>query len=690
MPLSRLISSNRVHRLLPGKTLLLTLTMAAVLLLTATHVLAASVQLTWKPNTEATLAGYKIHYGNSSRSYSTAVDVTRNTTCSISDIQPGKMYFFAATAYDINGNQSEYSNEVSYSIPAGNLPPVAQSGTLTVTEDQLATGTLRATDPEAKTLTFTLIAPPAKGVVKLNNTTTGAFTYTPNSSVNGADSFSFKASDGVQDSNTASISVNIAGTNDPPMAVSDQGAVTAGSSIAIMVLANDTDADGDTLSIASVTQGKNGKTVISGTSVKYTSTAAFSGTDSFSYTVTDGKGGNASGNVTIQALATNRVPLASNVSISTKANSSVSGKLSATDSDGDTLRFSLVTLPAKGKASITNTADGSFTYTANTGVTGTDSFTFKANDGKADSNIATVSITFTGSGQVVFAVNAGGPMYVDKNGIRFAADSCYSGGYTAKRTSGIADTLDDVLYQSERYGDFSYTIPVTNGYYMVTLKFAEMVSTASNQRVFDILMEGREVITNLDIFASAGRLRAYDVRVPVRVADGSLNLNFRTDKDNAKLSAILVEQLNDGCRWGVNAGGTRYVDGTGMVYEHDVLYSAGSTAKTTAPIVGTEDSSLYQTERYGTFSYNIPIPNGVYRVTLKFAEIAWNAPGKRVFGVSIEGQQEIADLDLLLKVSKYESYDYPVMVTVNDGVLNLKFASEVNHAMLSAVLIEGL
>jgi hypothetical protein len=660
------------------------------MLLTATQVLAANVQLTWNANTESTLAGYKIHYGNSSRNYSTIVNLTKSTTCSISDLQAGKTYFFAATAYDIHGNESTYSNEVSYSVPTvANQPPVAQGGTLNATEDLPATGTLRATDPEGRTLTFTLVALPTKGVVTVNNAATGAFTYTPNANVNGADTFSFKANDGVQDSNTASISVNIAGVNDPPNAVSDQGMVTTGSSISINVLANDRDVDGDTLSIASVTQGKDGQTAISGAAVKYTPASTFSGTDSFSYTVTDGKGGNATGTVTIQVLSANKPPIAGNLSVSCKAGASVSGKLSASDPDGNALQFSLVSLPTKGKATLSNPADGTFTYVANTGVTGTDLFTFKANDGKADSNTATVTVTLTGSGQVVFAVNSGGPKYVDRNGVTFSADTRYSGGKTAIKTPAVADSLDDTLYQSERYGNFGYTVPVDNGFYLVTLKFAEITWASSNRRVFDVLAEGREILTDLDIYSVAGKNRAYDVRIPVRVADGVLNLNFRNDKDNAKLSAVLVEKGDD-FRWAVNAGGLRYVDGTGMVYEHDVLYSGGSTAKTTAAIAGTNDAALYQSERYGTFSYNIPVPNGVYQVTLKLAEITWASPGKRVFSASIEGQQAFLDLDLLLQVNKYEAYDYPVIATVNDGVLNIRFDSKINQAKIGAILIEGL
>jgi hypothetical protein len=653
------------------------------MMLAANCVLAANVRLTWEPNTEPALADYKIHYGSVSGSYTTTVDVTRNTTFSISNLQAGNTYFFAATAYDADGVDSDYFNEVAYSVPAANQPPVAQNGTLNVTEDERATGSLSATDPAAQSLTFTFVAPPAKGVVTLSNSTSGNFTYTPNA--NGTDTFSFKVNDGAQDSNIASLAVNIDAVNDVPMVNPDSGVVTAGSSITINVLANDTDVDGDNLTIASLTQGIGGQAVISSNAVKYTPKGTFSGIDSFSYTASDGKGGSASGTVSIQVFAANKPPVASDASISVQTGSSVARQLSATDPDGNALRFSLVSLPSKGNVSVTNATDGTFTYTANSGLSGTDSFTFKASDGKADSNIATVQVTLDESGKVVFAVNSGGPQYIDSNGIKFAADTRYSGGYTASRSSAISDTVDDTLYQTEQYGDISYTIPVINGHYWVTLKFAEIVWGTSAKRVFDVLMEDTEVLSDMDIFKVAGKARAYDVRIPVRVTDGSLNLDFRTDSDNTKLSAVLVQQLDSDFRWGVNTGGPRTIDSTDMVYEHDVLSSAGATAKISTSIAGTEDPALYQSERSGAFAYDIPVPNGVYRVTLKFAKITKNATGQRVFSATAEGQTVLSNLDIFRKVAKFEAYDYPLVVTVTDSMLNLGFVPKTGQAKVSAI-----
>src|SRR5205814_3306621 len=91
----------------------------------------------------------------------------------------------------------------------------------------------------------------------------------------------------------------------------------------------------------------------------------------------------------------NHAPDASNSSATTNQNVPVTGGLVATDVDGDALAFSIVTNGTKGTATITNATTGAFTYTPLPNVNGADTFTFKANDGLLDSNVATVTLTIT-------------------------------------------------------------------------------------------------------------------------------------------------------------------------------------------------------------------------------------------------------------------------------------------------------
>jgi hypothetical protein len=155
----------------------------------------------------------------------------------------------------------------------------------------------------------------------------------------------------------------------------------------------------------------------------------------------------------------------------------------------------------------------------------------------------TVSTQPSGNGSVVVALNAGGGTYQSADGIHYlddAASGFCSGGSTYQTTSAIANTTDNILYQSERYGDFSYAIPVTNGSYNVVLKFAEIYQDNSGARIFNVDVEGIRVIRALDLIARVGKNTAYDIVIPVDVLDGTMNVNFLSVADNAKLSALEI------------------------------------------------------------------------------------------------------------------------------------------------------
>ena len=185
-----------------------------------------------------------------------------------------------------------------------------------------------------------------------------------------------------------------AAANTPPDAVDDNASVNKNSSAnTIDVLANDTDADSDPLTITAVTQGAHGSVVNNGTNVSYTPAAAFSGTDSFTYTISDGRSG--TDTATVNVTVVNHPPVANadsyNVNQDTLLTVAAPGVLgNDTDADGDPLIAALVSGTAHGTLALA--ANGSFTYTGNAHFTGVDSFTYRANDGDANSNTATVTI----------------------------------------------------------------------------------------------------------------------------------------------------------------------------------------------------------------------------------------------------------------------------------------------------------
>jgi hypothetical protein len=217
---------------------------------------------------------------------------------------------------------------------------------------------------------------------------------------------------------TASVSVTVTAVvpeNVAPVAVADTATVDEDASVLIDVLANDSDADGDSLTIESATTPANGTVDITDSQVLYTPSADFAGTDSFTYTVADGNGGEATASVSVTVTAAaapseNNAPVVMAGLFSVEAGNVLLAQLVAGDADGDTLTFSLVSNGSLGTAVITDEATGAFSYTANEDVEGTDTFTFKVSDGQAESAVATVSVTVAESTsaelQVTLAWNA--------------------------------------------------------------------------------------------------------------------------------------------------------------------------------------------------------------------------------------------------------------------------------------------
>ena len=142
----------------------------------------------------------------------------------------------------------------------------------------------------------------------------------------------------------------------------------------------------------------------------------------------------------------------------------------------------------------------------------------------------------------------------------------------------------------------------------------------------------------------------------------------------------------------INANGTTVYNGSdGTVWQVDNSFTGGATFDVPSPISGTTDDLLYQTERYGDFSYNIPVASACYDVTLHFAEIWFGsvggpgAPGQRVFDVNIEGATELDDYDIFAAVGSLAPDVHTFEIQVTDGSLDIDFVSIVDNAKVSAI-----
>ena len=186
-----------------------------------------------------------------------------------------------------------------------NQAPVGIASSASGTEDgPPVTGQVQATDPEGSPLTYALVANSAVGGSVSINASTGAYSFDSAPNFNGTASFRFTASDGSRTSTPTAVTIAIAAVNDAPVAVADSASTSQGTPILINVLANDSDVDGDPLTIAAVGGAGNGTTQIQNGQLRYAPNAGFVGNDSFSYTISDGAGGTAQAIAAVSVGAT--------------------------------------------------------------------------------------------------------------------------------------------------------------------------------------------------------------------------------------------------------------------------------------------------------------------------------------------------------------------------------------------------
>ncbi|WP_457605959.1 Ig-like domain-containing protein [Nitratifractor sp.] len=225
------------------------------------------------------------------------------------------------------------------------------------------------------------------------------------------------------------VCVDATSSNNPPTATDDSATVDEDGSVTIDVLANDSDPDGDTLTIQSVGTPAHGAASASGGQIVYTPNPDYNGPDSFTYTISDGNGGTASATVHITVNAVNDAPVANDVSVDTTVDTPVTVHLDASDPDGEAIQsYPIQTGPSHGQLS---GAEPDITYTPDSGYTGTDSFTYQACDSHgACSNTATVTIT----------IGNNVPIHATDNAYLVTPDTPLSGNMIVDDTGDGVDT----------------------------------------------------------------------------------------------------------------------------------------------------------------------------------------------------------------------------------------------------------
>ncbi len=296
----------------------------------------------------------------------------------------------------------------------GNFDPATGNYRFTTDEDKPVSGKVQATDPDGDRLTFAKGSDPAHGSVTVD--ANGNWTYTPNKDYNGSDSFTVTVSDGKGGTATSTINIGINPVNDPPKfddpsnpnydPVTGNYKVTTDEDKPVSGKVHATDVDGDPLSYAKGSEPAHGSvTVDANGNWTYTPNKDYNGSDSFTVTVSDGKGGTATSTINIGINAVNDPPKfddpnnpsydpkTGNYHVTTDEDKPVSGQVKATDADGDPLSYTKGSNPAHG--SVTVDANGNWTYTPSKDYNGSDQFTVNVSDGKGGTTTSTIYIGIT-------------------------------------------------------------------------------------------------------------------------------------------------------------------------------------------------------------------------------------------------------------------------------------------------------
>ncbi|WP_436641635.1 DUF4082 domain-containing protein [Microbaculum sp. FT89] len=393
-------------------------------------------------------------------------------------------------------NATNYWADIVFVPAAGsNQPPVAVNDSgFTTSQDTplgLSTSTLLAndSDPDGDTLTVTGVSAASNGTVALNS---GTVTFTPTAGYSGPAGFTYAISDGQGGTASATVSLTVSpAANQPPVAVNDGGFTTSQDTplalSAALLLVNDSDPDGDPLTVTGVSAPSNGTVLLNSGTVTFTPATGYTGPAGFSYAISDGRGGTASATVALTVSpAANQPPVAVNDSGFTTPQDTPLAMSAAlllandSDPDGDPLTVTGVSAPSNGTVSLNS---GTVTFTPATGYTGPAGFTYAISDGRGGTASAAVALTVTtvtppGEGISLFAptdtpaiLSANDPSPVEL-GVKFTTSS--AGAVTAIRYyKGAQDTGTHIgsLWTSTgtRLAQVTFTGESSSGWQQATL-----------------------------------------------------------------------------------------------------------------------------------------------------------------------------------------------------------------------------
>jgi hypothetical protein len=289
--------------------------------------------------------------------------------------------------------------------------------------------------------------------------------------------------------------------------------------------------------------------------------------------------------------------------------------------------------------------------------------------------------------------------YVDKAGHTWLSDRYFTGGETFRHSREIWRTEDPEIFRSGRQGQFVYEVPLNPGTYELHLYFAETGVESEGLRSVSLAINGLPVST-LDVASDADGVNTATVKIFKNVSpakDGILHLTFQgTGPSFVNALEVLPGTPGKMLPVRLTARDAIYRDHLGQIWMPDQYFLGGRRSTRRTPIEGTADPELYIAQRFGHFSYSIPVvEGGHYAITLRFAETYFTPPesvggvGSRVFDVYCNGTTLLKDFDILKETGGVGNRTV-VKVFHNvpaspQGKINLSFVPITNYALVTAI-----
>lgn len=296
-----------------------------------------------------------------------------------------------------------------------------------------------------------------------------------------------------------------------------------------------------------------------------------------------------------------------------------------------------------------------------------------------------------------------GKPQVDSAGAVWLPDEfVHYGGNWDHPAAPVLRTSDAMLYQHWRNGDFYYDIPLRPGPYELHLyfNFTSQDQNADAPSTFSVTANGKPLLTGFDIATDAMGPNTADEQVFRDISpgpDGLLQLAFTSERAPAELNAIeiLPGLPHSLLPVRIVTQPTSFTDHNGQFWHPDNYYLGGYSSEKHLAVTGTDDPALYAGERYGNFSYSIPVdPRDQYTLILHFAELYFGpnasgvgGAGSRVFRVLCNGETLLDNFDIYREAGSLHALTktFSHLKPSPQGKLNLTFEPIVNNATVSAI-----